>query len=251
MYEFAAELETTSSFDELWTGLVRALASQGITSVIYITASGTPPHGAAVHSTIPELYDGVDPNTEPFLLHSCDNYDITVLGPEFLSEHEYLSDGAKAFVRRARALGFQSGFGIPTRLRCARQYGGFILGTDLSADKFMADFAPRADEFRLFCLLMHRKIEELGGVANECDQNMIADGVGGGLGCLSPRELEVVTLLARGTTRKEAAHICGISQYTLSDYAKSAYRKLGIHNRAQAAQLIFGSSPAVADRKTA
>lgn len=250
MYELAAELESSRKFDELWTGLVDTLASQGITIVTYITASGSPPQGAVVHSTIPELYDGVDPNSEPFLHHCCDNYDITVLGPEFLSEHEYLSDDAKAFVHRARALGFHSGFGIPTRLRCARQYGGFILGTNLSADKFMADFAPRAEEFRLFCLLMHRKIEELDGEANECDPDVIASGTGRGLGCLSPRELEVVTLLARGITRKEAAHICGISRNTLSEYAKSAYRKLGIHNRAQAASLIYGFSPANVDAKT-
>ncbi|MEX0370382.1 MAG: response regulator transcription factor [Tateyamaria sp.] len=50
----------------------------------------------------------------------------------------------------------------------------------------------------------------------------------------------MVYLLARGLSRKEMARVCGISLHTVGDYIKTAYRKLGIHNRAEAARLVFG-----------
>ena len=56
---------------------------------------------------------------------------------------------------------------------------------------------------------------------------------------LTPREREVVYLLAQGHSRQQTAAICTISVHTVSDYAKSAYRKLGVHNRAQVAALIY------------
>ena len=50
---------------------------------------------------------------------------------------------------------------------------------------------------------------------------------------------EVIVLLSQGNTRAETARICGISVHTVSDYAKHGYRKLGIRNRAQAADLML------------
>lgn len=56
---------------------------------------------------------------------------------------------------------------------------------------------------------------------------------------LSPRAREIVYLLAQGRSRQETAEPCTISVHTVSDYAKSAYRKLGVNNRAQVAALIY------------
>lgn len=59
---------------------------------------------------------------------------------------------------------------------------------------------------------------------------------------LSPREREVVYLLAQGQSRKQAADSCGVPIHTVSDYAKSGYHKLGVHNRAQAAAILHGTA---------
>ena len=44
--------------------------------------------------------------------------------------------------------------------------------------------------------------------------------------------------MAQGLSRKDCARLCRISVHTVSDYTKSAYRKLGLRNRAEAANLL-------------
>lgn len=51
---------------------------------------------------------------------------------------------------------------------------------------------------------------------------------------LSPREREVLTLIARGLKLSEVAEELNISSYTAGDYVKSIYRKLNISSRAEA-----------------
>ncbi len=51
-----------------------------------------------------------------------------------------------------------------------------------------------------------------------------------------------MNLLAHGYTRQQTAHRCNLSIHTVSDYAKSGYRKLGIRNRAQAAALVHATA---------
>jgi len=241
VYHDAERLEKLDTIDALWSGIVNTLQARGIRHVIYITARGTPPRDGAVMSTCPDLYAGVATERDPFLKYCCHSYDATATGTEFLTNHAYLPDDAKAFIRKARELGFLSGIGIPTRIRGAERYGGFNLGTDLDRETFLAQVWPKAEEFRLFCLIMHRRIEELSGALTEDHPARATPHLPPQFDTLSPREAEVITLLARGLSRKEAARHCGISQHTVAEYAKSAYRKLGIHNRAEAARLVFGA----------
>ena len=56
-------------------------------------------------------------------------------------------------------------------------------------------------------------------------------------GKLSKRELEVLTHLCRGMTRKEIAAHCYLSVSTVNSVLKSAYNKLGAFNAADAARL--------------
>ncbi|WP_299288514.1 LuxR family transcriptional regulator [uncultured Tateyamaria sp.] len=241
MYQDAARLEQAETIDALWAGVVAGLRKHGIHHVIYISATGTPAHDTRVLSTCPELYSDAHPDDDPFLAHCCNSYDITPTGAEFLPDHSYLDAQDKAFISKARAHGFLSGFGIPTRLRGGARYGGFNLGTTLDRAAFMDSMWPRAEQFRLFCLLVHRRIEELSGRVTGPEPAMIAPNLPPRLDTLSPRETEVIYLLARGLSRKEAARTCGISQHTIAEYAKSAYRKLGVRNRAEAARLIYGA----------
>lgn len=51
---------------------------------------------------------------------------------------------------------------------------------------------------------------------------------------LSPRETEVLTLLARGMTVAEAAHRLSLQPQTVASYVKVIYQKLSITSRAEA-----------------
>lgn len=56
---------------------------------------------------------------------------------------------------------------------------------------------------------------------------------------LSPRELELLQLLARGLNNGQAALELGISAHTIGDHIKSIYRKLRVSNRGEAMVRAF------------
>ena len=56
---------------------------------------------------------------------------------------------------------------------------------------------------------------------------------------LSPREAEVLRLLADGSTQHEIAHRLGISPKTVGSHIEHILRKLGVHSRAQAVARAF------------
>jgi len=58
----------------------------------------------------------------------------------------------------------------------------------------------------------------------------------GGLPAVSPREKEVLTLLADGLTDREISDRLGISPRTVETHVGSLLNKLGVRNRAQAAR---------------
>ncbi|MFN0183739.1 MAG: response regulator [Aquabacterium sp.] len=51
---------------------------------------------------------------------------------------------------------------------------------------------------------------------------------------LSPREQDVLRLLARGLTIAETGQALGLTSHTVASYAKTLYRKLDVTNRAEA-----------------
>ncbi|MFZ2234780.1 MAG: response regulator transcription factor, partial [Dokdonella sp.] len=52
---------------------------------------------------------------------------------------------------------------------------------------------------------------------------------------LTPRETDVLRLIARGHTVADVAQLLALSTHTVSGYLKDIYRKLSVHNRAEAA----------------
>jgi DNA-binding NarL/FixJ family response regulator len=50
----------------------------------------------------------------------------------------------------------------------------------------------------------------------------------------TPREAEIVQLLAKGLTYAEVARIVGLSTHTVGDHVKAVYRKLGVSSRSEA-----------------
>ncbi|MDH3730859.1 MAG: response regulator transcription factor [Acidimicrobiia bacterium] len=51
---------------------------------------------------------------------------------------------------------------------------------------------------------------------------------------LSPRELDVLRLVAAGSENKQVARELGLSEATVKSYLKSAYERLGVSSRAEA-----------------
>lgn len=52
---------------------------------------------------------------------------------------------------------------------------------------------------------------------------------------LTPREHDVLRLLARGNHNKEIAQTLGIAEHTVENHLKHIYRKLAVQNRVEAA----------------
>lgn len=56
---------------------------------------------------------------------------------------------------------------------------------------------------------------------------------------LSPREIQVVSLLARGETRKAVADKLGISIHTIENHTRRIFCKLGVHSMTSAVVIIL------------
>ncbi|WP_368184431.1 LuxR C-terminal-related transcriptional regulator [Aestuariibius sp. HNIBRBA575] len=252
LLDVAGALERQDRVEDVWDTLRAGLRREGIEFVIYLTVDADFSSPIAL-TNMPELYQNTETSpgetlaADPFLRWCCDNYDISLTGLEFLHLHTYLSDKSRAFIRQAaEQSGFTTGLGIPMRLIGSDRFGGFNLGTRLSRPVFEEKIAPRAEEFRFVCLLAHRRIEELMGDdpnAQMSDDDpfrprMVSPDYAQAMDDLSPREREVLFLVARGMSRKEVARACRISVYTVSEYVQAAYRKLGISNKAEAARLV-------------
>ena len=69
-----------------------------------------------------------------------------------------------------------------------------------------------------------------------------------GLGALTPRELEVLQIVASGLTNAEAAAHLGLSVHAIKFHLAAIYRRLGVANRTEAAVTYLRSAnPAPAD----
>ncbi|MDO4566112.1 MAG: helix-turn-helix transcriptional regulator [Oscillospiraceae bacterium] len=58
------------------------------------------------------------------------------------------------------------------------------------------------------------------------------------LDLLTKREREVLDLISYGHSNGDIARMLFISEHTVNDYTKNIYRKLGVHNRYAAAQIV-------------
>ncbi|SFI42053.1 helix-turn-helix transcriptional regulator [Jannaschia pohangensis] len=244
LYDRCAEIEALSDADAVWRRAIDILADEGIPVVMHL-ASAPDRSDVRVMTTTPEIHAAVPPADDPFLEHCCSSYRITHTGAAFLDDYPYLPDIARDFIKAAVSHGFRSGLGIPMRLEGSPRFGGFNLGSPLDRVAFEAQIIPREEEFRLFCLVVHRRLEELSTPppveGEDLFRHLLLSPPASRLDALSPREREVLYLQARGLSRKEVARMCGISPHTVAEYTANAYRKTGIRNRAEAARVVFGA----------
>ncbi|MCA9795767.1 MAG: response regulator transcription factor, partial [Candidatus Eremiobacteraeota bacterium] len=58
-----------------------------------------------------------------------------------------------------------------------------------------------------------------------------------GIGALTPRELDILTMMAQGNTNRAIAEQLHLAEITIKKQAQSLMRKLGVNDRTQAAVL--------------
>lgn len=238
------QIEQAEDVASAWARVLELFGSFGVDNAIYLTVD-TDGQLPFLLTTCPEVYADYPPTEDPFLVHCCTSYDFTRTGRAFLPTHPELSAAERSFIERAEGCGWRTGLGVPVRLQGSGRYGGFNLGTRFDIPRFEADLMPHAESLRFICLLTHRRIEELSAdrmvnAHGDFRDLLLAPQIGG-MEALSPREREVIYLVARGLSRKETARLCGISPNTVAEYVKSAYRKLGVSNRAEAAARVFAA----------
>ena len=125
-----------------------------------------------------------------------------------------------------RALKSELGSGFPVlflsgqRTESYDRVAGLLIGAD---DYLVKPYAP--DELLARVRRLEVQSRPLAGAARAAQ--------------LTPRESEVLRLLAQGLTQDEIADRLTISPKTVSTHIEHVLRKLGVHSRAQAVALAF------------
>lgn len=93
-------------------------------------------------------------------------------------------------------------------------------------------------ETALVHLLQPLEVTELAGDADGADDHTPADEL---FHRLTPRQIEVLKLLAAGSSTRAIARRLGISQLTVRNHVESLLRKLEVHSRLEAVSLAHRS----------
>lgn len=239
----AEEVESCTNLEVMWTHFEQTLAGLGFDHFIYLYAS-SPSQILYAQANI-EVHQ--DPNNpyDPFLDYCCNNYAVTKTGIAYVQDYPYLPPHAVKLIEQAAEKGFRSGFGIPMRLKNAPTFGGFNLGTPLDRTAFDSKYLPHLEALRAFCLVTHRRFEELAGHSlYEQGKKKAAVPASLILEQLSKREREVLAQLAQGATRPQTANNLGISEHTVGTHIKNIYAKLEVNSNIEAVTLYLQSARA-------
>ena len=61
----------------------------------------------------------------------------------------------------------------------------------------------------------------------------------GQAGRLTPRQAQILKLMANGLTPRQIAECLGVRYYTVATHTKQIFRKLAVHHRAEAVAVAF------------
>lgn len=241
-------IESLNDLDSIWREFGPLAKELGFDYVIYTISSN--------NSDDFYYYDnfGLHPENkqdfyDPFLDFCCHSYDTMYTGPEFLDMHADLNMPPEAYelIERGTKLGMISGLAIPLRLIGSNRYGGFNLGSGLKRKPFTEMCEEVKGAAQVVCMLVHRHIEILLNQQNilvgqaETLSNSAKPELNS-LGLLTPRENDILSKIANGYSRKKCAQTLSLSESTVSTHIKNIYRKLGVNNRVQAANVILQQS---------
>lgn len=238
-------IESLNDLESIWGEFVPLAKELGFDYVIY-TISNNNSDGFYYYDNF-GLHPKNDENFyDPFLDFCCHSYDTMFTGPEFLETHKNLNMPPEAYglIERGTQLGMISGLAIPLRLMGSNRYGGFNLGSGLKRGEFEALCDNIKGAAQVVCMLVHRHIESVLDqqriLMEKTDVNMEATSVKSNkLDALTPRENDILSKIANGYSRQKCADALHLSESTISTHMKNIYRKLGVHNRVQATNIIL------------
>ena len=161
---------------------------------------------------------------DPFFLHCCRDFRPTLTGAAFLPDYPYLTEADRAVIEEAAGHGMRGGVALATRLRSrsSSARGGFNLGGDLGREDVLRHVLPHIEALRQLCLVTDGALSRLLPPVPAPPPLRPAPHA-----ALTPREREVLDVMARGVSRSACAQILGCSPTTVASHLKSAYSKLG------------------------
>jgi DNA-binding CsgD family transcriptional regulator len=140
---------------------------------------------------------------------------------EIGSVSSFTEDQKKVFYE-AKEFGIASGGTVPIH-GPGMAKALFTVASDRSQDEFGKLFKRHRHEIHIIATYAHEKILALGLLEKpEIDLD------------LTPRELEVLTWIARGKTRWEISEVLSISEETVKTHTEHACSKLGASNKTHA-----------------
>ena len=156
----------------------------------------------------------------------------SVLAVLYAGTREPLSVGARALDAMSR-VALRAG----TELTVQREVARRMAELETAAVRRRATTAPEWEDVRLAHADLRTLAAETDDASLRDRLQQIADRLTGsrppGLNPLSPRELDVLAMVAVGCTNGETARRLGLLPETVKSYLRSAMRKLGTHGRVE------------------
>lgn len=152
-------------------------------------------------------------------------------------------DQRKLREARAPEKGFQS---LELQVRTKEGEIRDILGSavvvaideDVALVKMFQDVTERKENERHLTMALHAVMQDAGWLAQRVVEKLaqarVHDENGPAVSDLTPREREVLELVAQGWTNEEIADALGVSPTTVRNYVASIYGKTGVRSRAEA-----------------
>ena len=218
---FVGELQETRTLDELQRLIVRWRSQLGVDHLVYHSVNSTGQQYAAltyapqwVNRYISEEYARIDP-----VVQGC----FQRFHPVDWKRLDWSGKSRRAFMGEAIEAGVgNQGYSVPIR----GPNGQFALFSvsDRSTDDAWSKFtAERTGDLILMAHFLNQKALE---IERGTDFHAMRS--------LSPREVDVLTMLAMGLNRAQAAEGLAISEHTFREYVESARFKLGAANATRA-----------------
>lgn len=215
--DFLSGLEVSIDAAHVWQSTARYLESFGLDKLIRLGSNG---EAVCLLTTL-----GADwlrhyqtsgyANVDPFLRYCVTSPAPIATGIAFLPTHTYLGRKERDLIVDASDAGFISGMSCATRPG-TKEFQAWNLGSSLDATEFGKVMDAHAETIQLAVHLADRELSEFEF------QTMSP---------LSAREIQCVSLLAKGLRTKEIAGVLGLKPVTIELYLKNARDKLGCATR--------------------
>lgn len=236
-YAFESFVEKTAAIhsqERLFEVFVEAMLHFGFDrlnfSVIHDRQLPSQVHGFGLISTYPEEWQNayVEQNFAKIdpVLRSASAL-IKPFSWRELERHQPLNSQQTRFFRQAEEAGLRNGLGIP--FNGARTQ---IAGIALATSHRSGDYMRNRDLLAAFANQFYASFKRLMGLANPVLPSMSP---------LSPREIEILQLIAHGKTDDAIADALSISDNTVSYYLRRIFDKLNTTNRVQAIVVAIAS----------